>query len=202
MKNEALLTIEGEECVPGLESNSHYAHMNRRGANSIDKLIASCEHLAAKREHGDRLRYIAGCRCTDCRRANAFYAHTRRKARKEGDVNGLVSAEKARKHLLKLARLGIGRGSVQATTDISSSILCDIRYGKKTTIRARTERKILAVTRDMVSENTRVPAAKTWMIINKLLKQGYTKTQLAQLLGRSSTSNSPALRIGTDMVIG
>ena len=174
--------------------------LSGHGSRTIKKLIANVPILAAKREHGDRFRYIAGCRCDDCRHANATYESSRRQARKEGDWNGLVSTVKARKHLLKLAKQGVGRCAVEATTDISSSILCDIRYGKKSKIRARTERKILAVTSDMVSEHALVSANSTWALINKIIENGYTKTQIAQLLGYRSKNNMPALRIGKRMV--
>lgn len=48
--------------------------------------------LAANRDHGDRVRYLAGCRCTDCRRANSAYESARQKARAAGDWNGFVLA--------------------------------------------------------------------------------------------------------------
>lgn len=142
--------------------------------------------LAANRDHGDRLRYLGGCRCNDCRRANTAYECARAKARKEGDWNGNVSAAKARRHLLALSEQGIGRRAVQAVTDIGSSVLQEIRSGAKKKIRARTERKILAVTKEMASDHALIPAADTWALINKLIAEGYTKAQLAELLGYSN----------------
>lgn len=138
--------------------------------------------LAAKKEHGTRLKYLSGCKCAECRRANTAYQCAREAAKKLGDWNGIVSATKARKHMLKLSEKGIGRRAVQAVTDISDTILHDIRAGTKKNIRARTERKILAVTPDLASEGALISAAPTWHLIRQLLAKGYTKTQLAKML--------------------
>ncbi len=39
--------------------------------------------------HGTRARYVSGCRCDDCRRANRLYERARYAARAGGDWNGL-----------------------------------------------------------------------------------------------------------------
>lgn len=142
--------------------------------------------LAANRDHGDRMRYLGGCRCADCKRANTAYECARAKARKEGDWNGVVPAIKAQAYLIALSEQGIGRRAVQDATDIGDSILQEIRSGKRKNIRARTERKILAVTPDMALDRALIPAADTWALINKLIAEGYTKAQLAELLGYSN----------------
>lgn len=152
--------------------------------------------LAADRDHGDRLRYMAGCRCDECRRANTSYEKARAAARKAGDWNGFVPADKAWKHLLKLSDEGVCRRAVQAVTDIGGSIISAIRSGAKKQIRARTERKILAVTKDQASDNALTSAEGTWKLLNKLLDKGYTKTQLAHALG----GKSPALQVGQEQV--
>lgn len=138
--------------------------------------------LAADKEHGTRLKYLSGCKCAACRHANSAYQCDREAAKKRGDWNGIVPATKARKYMLKLSEQGIGRRAVQAVTDISLTILHDIRTGTKKNIRARTERKILAVTPDLASEGALISAAPTWHLIRQLLAKGYTKRQLAKML--------------------
>ena len=54
---------------------------------------------------------------------------------------------------------------------------------RKRQIRARTERKILAVSRAQASDRSCVPAARTWKLIGELLDEGYTKSRLARRLG-------------------
>lgn len=145
--------------------------------------LKPASELAASRAHGDRLRYIAGCRCDECRRANTAYEKARAIARKSGDWNGIVPATEARAHMLKLSKQGVGRRAVQAATDISDTVLQLIRGGAKKNIRARTERLILAVTKDMASGHALIPSAPSLKLIDKLLSEGYTQTQLAHALG-------------------
>jgi hypothetical protein len=52
--------------------NLHYQRFKKHG--STDKPQA----VRAKAAHGTRSRYVAGCRCEKCRRAERMYARTRR----------------------------------------------------------------------------------------------------------------------------
>ena len=148
--------------------------------------MRSAADLSATRPHGDRLRYIAGCRCDDCRQANTEYERDRYQARLAGDWNGIVKADAARKHLFKLSKAGVGRRAVHAATDIAETVLYDIRRGTKTNIRARTERLILAVTEAAISDKSLVDAGPTWKLLDQLLAAGFTKTRLAHELGRQT----------------
>jgi hypothetical protein len=152
--------------------------------------------LGATREHGDRLRYLGGCRCFDCRRANTAYEAARKVARAAGDWNGIVSAEKARDHMKMLSSQGVGRRSVAAASDVADSVLMEVITGRKARIRARTERAILAVTTEAAADHALVPAKATWKLINRMLKDGHTKAGLAAKLGYKS----PALQLKTDFV--
>jgi hypothetical protein len=152
------------------------AQMGARG-------LRSARELAAERPCGDRLRYMGGCRCDACRKANSAYECARQRARKAGDWNGIVPAAAARQHMLKLSRRGIGRRAVGAATDIADTVLSDIRSGRKQQIRARTERLILAVTPAIASDRAYVPAARTHQLVAELLDEGYTEQFLAQRLG-------------------
>lgn len=152
--------------------------------------------LAANRPHGDRLRYIGGCRCDLCRKANSTYERERQKARAAGDWNGIVDAGKAREHLLKLSELGVGRRAVAAASDVAETVLMDIRSRAKTRVRARTERQILAVTPEMASDHALVDAGPTWKLIRDLLKAGFTKSRLSAEMG----TNGRALQLAKDQV--
>lgn len=147
--------------------------------------------LAASRPHGDRLRYLAGCHCFKCRRANSDYERQRQAARLSGDWNGVVNATRARRHLHWLSRVGVGQWSVCFATDIARSMIHEIKNGDRRRIRARTERKILAVTPAMRADRSFVPAVVAWHLINKLLEEGFSKAGLAKLLGY----RSPALQL-------
>ena len=139
--------------------------------------------LAADKPHGTRLRYIGGCKCFQCRRANSDYERERKAARAAGDWNGLVPSGRARAHLVSLSRAGVGKRAVQAASDVCMTVLQDIRTGKKPQIRARTERRILAVTREMVSDRALVKPGRTHRLIEQLLEEGFSKAELARRLG-------------------
>jgi hypothetical protein len=158
--------------------------------------LRPASELASNRPHGDRLRYVGGCRCDQCRRANSEYERERNLARKAGDWNGIVPITKARKHLDWLSKQGIGRRAVAAVSDVGETVLMDIRRGSKKHIRALTERRILAVTVDAASDHALIDARPTWQLLDALIDAGYTKSQLARELGRKT----PALQIGKGKV--
>ena len=152
--------------------------------------------LGGSRPHGTRLRYLAGCKCFHCRRANSDYERERQKAREAGDWNGLVDADAARAHLRKLARQGVGRRMVHAVSDVALSVLQDVRSGRKRRIRALTERRILAVTQACRGDAVHVPAGPTWERIEWLLSEGFTKARIARELGMKR----PALQLNRHRV--
>jgi hypothetical protein len=152
--------------------------------------------LGADRPHGHRLRYLAGCRCFHCRRANSDYERERQAARAAGDWNGIVDAAAARRHIRALSRQGVGRRIVAAVSDVALTVIQDVRSGKKRQIRARTERRILAVTPACRGDAALVSAAETWKRIEWLLEEGFTKARIAQELG----AKTPALQIRRDKV--
>jgi len=136
---------------------------------------------------GTRAAYVSGCHCAPCTAANAAYARARWRAQRlQDDWNGLLSAERARAHLLKLSRAGVGRRAVAAASDVSSTLLLEVRLGRKDKIRARTERRILAVDIGCRSDASLVPAKGTWRLIRLLLEEGFTKRELARRMGFAS----------------
>lgn len=153
--------------------------------------------LALAHPHGTRIKYVGGCRCADCRAANSRYECERSRLRKHGDSNGIVSAATARAHILSLRAQGVGRRSIGAASDVSNAVLTDIIAQRKTQIRACTERKILAVTRDMAGDHALVAAAPTHRLIRELLAEGYTEAQLAARLGMKT----PRLQLGRRRVL-
>lgn len=106
--------------------------------------LPSAERFA----HGTRSRYVIGCRCDSCRLANREYAHKRSAAQRGGDWNGLVDAGAARRHMLRLSSAGVGRRTIERLSGVARSVICDVRSGKKTQIRARSSKLILAVSAD------------------------------------------------------
>ena len=152
--------------------------------------LVSGEHY----QHGTRARYVHWhCRCAPCRKSNTEYAKVRALALIAGDNNGLVSAAAAQAHLNALSAQGIGKRAVAAASDVSLTVLQDVRNGTKTHIRARTERRILAVDAGAMSDHAHVPAKETRAAMRELLRHGLTKREIAARLG--STAEVPALQL-------
>lgn len=139
--------------------------------------------LAAPKPHGTRLKYLGGCRCLPCRAANARYESLRIRARRAGDWNGMVSAGRARRHLLALARSGVGRRTVADISGVPQSTVHQIRSGRRRRIRARTERHIFLVNSRAMNEARLVPADRAWRMISRLLDEGFSKAEIARRLG-------------------
>ncbi|KAF0145086.1 MAG: Uncharacterized protein FD156_1197 [Nitrospirae bacterium] len=145
--------------------------------------LKSAAELGAHKPHGTRMRYMAGCKCMLCRAANSSYETGRAALRRQGLVNGIISAKRAQAHLVKLSKMGIGRRAVHAASGVNKSIIRLIRKGTRTHIRKNTERRILAVTISAARPHTVISAARVWALIKKLLKSGFSKRALAMRLG-------------------
>ena len=146
----------------------------------IARSVAASRLRAA---HGTRNKYQGGCRCIRCKAANASYVKQRLDARNAGMSNELVPAEKARQHLFYLSKHSVGAGSVSDVTGISFRTLMKIRAGERANVRRQTEQQILAVTKAAVAGGALVSAKKTWHRINLMLKEGFTKAEIARRLG-------------------
>lgn len=152
--------------------------------------------IAHGKPHGTRVCYVAGCRCEKCTVANRTYARARLQAQRDGDWNGLVPADVARKHIARLSAAGVGRRTIADISGVAESIIQAIKTGRKTRIRARTEREILRATPEATNEATLVPAARTWTRIRRLLREGFTKGEISRRLG----NKVPALQLRRDRV--
>src|SRR5579863_9103837 len=134
--------------------------------------------------HGLRATYKLGCRCFRCRLASARYDQVRVAERRQGHGPRIVSAERARRHILRLAEEhGVGYKSVARDARMAKSTVLAIRTGSHSRIFASTERKILAVTESAAQAHTAIPIASTLKKIEWLLSEGFTKRSLADRLG-------------------
>ena len=144
-------------------------------------LKSKAEFLAVT-PHGIRARYVSGCRCDLCRKANTEYAVKRERIKKLGGWNGLVSAKNARKHILQLAKKGVGRRSISDISGIPESTIIKIKNKERLNIRKATETAILSVSLDFITDATLVDARPVWKKINKL-KRVFKEEDIAKLLG-------------------
>lgn len=168
---------------------AHHSAFSGRG-------LRSAQELAERRPHGDRIRYMGGCRCQACRSANTAYELRRSAARAAGEWNGLVSAKAAQEHIAALSKAGVGRRTVGDVCGVSDNVLSLIISGRKAQIRANTEKAILAVTPEAKADHALTPAGPSWVMIEELIRDGYTKSFIALSMGQKN----PALQLKKDMI--
>lgn len=101
-----------------------------------------------------------------------------------------------RAHILKLSRAGVGRHALSEASDVRATTIQEIRSGKNRQIRKRTESRILSVTAAAGAGGALVPAGPTWRRINRLLREGFTRAEIARRLGYKR----PALQLNKDFV--
>lgn len=129
--------------------------------------------------HGVRARYVAGCRCQECRDATARYE----RERKLRAPNPLVPSGPVRAHLRTLSAQGVGRRAVQAATDVPDSTLGYVISGRRSQLRKATAEKILAVDAQAIADGALVDAAETWRLLRELISEGYRRYDIAKRLG-------------------
>jgi hypothetical protein len=131
--------------------------------------------------HGTRSSYDRGCRCDQCRAANAAHARQRRLDRKTGP--GMIPPDAVREHLLALAAKGVGARSVADALDISMRTIHCIRHGKRKLVRAKLARKILDADESVRADGSYVDCKPTRELIHDLRERGWSETQLATWMG-------------------
>ena len=145
--------------------------------------------------HGTRSNYVRGCRCNRCRAANSSYVSERRKIRSNSlkQKEEVVDATLAREYLEMLSSIGVGRNSVNKVSGVGKRLIWQITSGKTVRIRQSTEARLLAITlQESLPLGANVDAEVTIQQINALLKEGFTRRDIACRLRRVSSQ----LRIG------
>lgn len=122
-----------------------------------------------------------GGTCYRCRKAQRFI---------------LVDSSEARAHVLHLSELGIGYRSVAAAASMGESVVGDIARGRYPRISAENAKKLLEVDAGAIADGALVDQRPTARAIERMVRLGITKTEIAQRLGHRSRH----LLIGTTYV--
>ncbi len=93
----------------------------------------------SERKHGTRSCYVGGCRCDECRGANAADRRVRRTR------NPLVPVEPVVAHLRALQAAGVGRRRIARTARIAESTLDRIAREPGTRMHPEVAKRVLAV---------------------------------------------------------
>lgn len=164
---------------------------------TAESRLAELRKRALAKPCGTRAKYVTGCHCAECTRANREYNAKRvREIIRTGETGELVDAQPARRHIHKLSKRGVGYKQVADAAGVAVSIVCKIRTGQRQHIRKYTADRILAVDLTAAADHALVDAGPTWHILGKLIDDGYRKVWLAQWLGQAG----PGLQVGRKQV--
>lgn len=201
------------------------------------------ELVATEEVHGTRTRYVKGCRCDLCKRANRLYARERVKRSREmaegmatvvatrrrvkscfgekkvvlkrcclgldgtgcptksslrEDSAGnlcstcrgqllsrerLVLADRARRHLKYLSRMGIGKRTVSDASHVALSSVQEVGAGRMKRITRATERAIMAVDRSAMNGQVLLAVEPYWRLVDELVDAGFTLRAIAKGMG-------------------
>lgn len=162
-------------------------------------VLAQLRQHGSSLPHGTRARYTVGCRCAACRAANTAYEQDRAKARARGDYNGIVSAEPVVAHLRMLSNEhGVGYKTAAECASVSHTFVAQMLSGERRHCRQQTARRLLDVDASCVADRALVNAKRAWKLLDELIEDGYTQTQLAEWLG--SKAATPALQLRPDQM--
>jgi hypothetical protein len=199
--------VSGCRCAPCKVSNArcYHARMARRHAEAAD-VVPSGPPLFGELVRAGKVHKIKRCPGANGKRCIAGGAWLRQ----GGGVcaacieratvwNGLVDAAPVRRHLRELSRQGIGYKSVAAAADVGKTLLARVLSRRQLQLRARAARRVLGVEAGAIADHATVPAASTWKRLRRLLREGFSKRELARRLG--SRAKSPALQVQRGRVL-
>lgn len=145
------------------------------------------------REHGTRAKYVSdGCRCDDCRAANAAYQAER--ARRVAPT--LVGADTVRRHIRDLRAAGVGTRAIAHRSGVPRTVLQKIESGRTRRVRKETQDRLLAVMPADRAPGARVPAGPVQANVETLLDRGWTKAAISAAIGQGGR----ALQLGAQWV--
>lgn len=147
------------------------------------------------REHGTKACYVFGteggnskngCRCDDCRHAQALYERDRQQRIEPA----YIGADEARRHVRELSAQGVGLKQVSKASGVATGTLSKLIFGTKTRgpskrIRKATADAILSVTVQAAADGARVDAGTTWARIDRMVAAGVTKKAIAERIGQT-----------------
>lgn len=138
-------------------------------------------------EHGTPKAYTSGgCRCTQCRQAHAKEARDTRKQKAYGRyTKHKRPAQQAVNHINNLRATGITLKQIHTNTGVAMITLGEITLGKRPTIQADTEQRILGYTPtpEQASPHAITNTPGTARRLQALQYNGWDQDTIAQKLG-------------------
>lgn len=146
-------------------------------------------------EHGTRSRYVAGCRCEECTKANRDYARSRYSAKLKEDrgesIHNWQPLESAQTLITGLIVRGYGISEIARVTGLSKTTICAINHDKsykhqggRPYVKAETVEKLKAMmdsTSHAYAPHQLVDGTKTRAVVEYLVER-YGRKTAAHLL--------------------
>lgn len=146
-------------------------------------------------EHGTRSRYVAGCRCESCTKANRDYARNRYSAKLKEErgeaIHNWQQTESAKTLITGLIVRGYGISEIARLTGINKTTICAIYYDKsykhtggRRYVKAETVEKLRAMMdapSHAYAPHQLVDGTKTRAVVEFLVER-YGRMTAAQLL--------------------
>lgn len=146
-------------------------------------------------------RYVAGCRCRTCQRANVAYENNRRRQVAYGRWQPFVDAEPVRQHIQRLRAAGMGQKRIAELACVSTNTIAKLLYGPTPTRRVRpwTAEKLLAITLsvDLLRAAALVDATGARRRLQALVAIGWPMMELARRMDMAPSTFSQFMRSRT-----
>ncbi len=169
---------------------------------------AAMDHSCRRHDPSPTCYSGCGCRCTDCRAAQAARKRDRNRRQAYGTYDpGLVDAGPVRRHVAQLRAGGMGKRTIAARAGINGSVLSKLIYGDRTRgqkpsrrISRENARRLLAVRLDL-ADGVPVEASDTADKLDEMIAGGFAAVELARYLsGDPNTKTLQVARGRTDQI--
>jgi hypothetical protein len=99
-----------------------------------------------------------------------------------------VASKRAREHLRRMSAIGVGARQIETVSGVGHSEQWHIRTGRRKRIHPETERAILGVCGLDRARGSRIPAGRTWELIECLLRAGVRQCKIAEAIGNKRSA--------------
>jgi hypothetical protein len=144
------------------------------------------------RDHGTNARYVAGCRCSQCRAAATQQQRDYMRRRKEQGDYLMVDPAEAVAHVKRLHDHGYSYRAIGEQCGLDKGYVC--RLARRKRILRETEDKILAVTLSFVPSQGLTPTPPVKRLVDEINNAGIRQRDVSRMLGHCPSGTLNFLR--------
>ena len=167
--------------------------MARRQADRADAGMGTVTHGCGRHTEPSRRCYcVCGCRCADCREQHRVYNARLRRQDSYGQPRR-VDAAPIRARIEQARKAGVGWKRMADLAGVSRSSFYKLLSGQSATVNISTARKILNVRLER-ADGAYIPAGEYVAVLDRLVRKGWTKSDLGAWLSRNPATRSLQVR--------